>query len=102
MAAEVEAVLELRLAVEGLKLREFVFGARAGDRTLNLGIKSHLTRRLLASQGVSGRLSSIRTLTQASHSVSSCVRESHSEGINEGTEPAVMTGRPSSTIKRSP
>lgn len=32
-------------------------GARAGSRTLTLGIKSHLTLRLLASQGVSGRLS---------------------------------------------
>jgi hypothetical protein len=45
------------------------FGARAGNRTLNLGIKSHTTICLLASPGVSGRLTRIRSLTPSSQGV---------------------------------
>jgi hypothetical protein len=39
-----------------------VNGARAGNRTLNLGIEIHLTLRLPANQDVSGRLRRIRSL----------------------------------------
>jgi hypothetical protein len=46
--------------------RRGIHGARAGSRTLNLGIKRLPTDRLRASQGRSERLSRIRVMTQSS------------------------------------
>jgi len=58
-------------------------GARAGNRTLNLGIKRLPTDRLRASQGIPGRLSRIRVMTQSSQGVSRCLIESLGEAVNE-------------------
>jgi hypothetical protein len=61
-------------------------GARAGNRTLNLGIKRLPTDRVRASQGVSVRLSRIRVMTQSSQRVSRCLTESPGEAVNEAVK----------------
>jgi hypothetical protein len=63
-------------------------GARAGNRTLNLGIKRLQTDRLRASHGTSERLSRIRNLTQSSQRVSRCLTESPGEAVNEAVKSA--------------
>jgi hypothetical protein len=70
-------------------------GARAGNRTLNLGIKRLPTDRLRASQGRPGRLSRIRVLTQSSQRVSRCLSASPGEAVNEAVKspPVCRCGR---------
>ena len=62
------------------------FGARAGNRTLNLGIKRLQTDRLRASQRTSARLCRIREMTQSSLGVSRCLTESPGEAVNEAVK----------------
>ena len=61
-------------------------GARAGSRTLNLGIKRLPTGRLRASQGTTSRLCRIREMTQSSLGVSRCLTESPGEAVNEAVK----------------
>src|SRR5665213_1341689 len=70
--------------------RDRTYGARAGNRTLNLGIKRLKTDRLSASQGVSGRLSRIRVMTQSSWFVSGCLTEPLGEAVNEAVKTELL------------
>jgi len=63
-------------------------GARAWNRTLNLGIKRLPTDRLSSSQSMSGRLPRIRVMTQSSQRVSGCLTESPGEAVNEAVKRA--------------
>ena len=78
-----------------------VCGARAGNRTLNLGIKRLPTDRLGASQGVSVRLSCIRVMTQSSQRVSRCLTQSPGEAVDEAVKsegPVVPDGHGSTHV----